>query len=112
LRSPEKLGLSSQALFDVSSTSSGQCWALTSYCTGAGPVRARREQWLQARLLSALMVKDLTLAQDAVVPLVRDAARKHAQEIYKAFDAGKWQGWISPDHPACRGLAQNERPSS
>src|SRR4051812_37319641 len=28
----EKLGLSHQALFDVSSTSSGQCWALTSYC--------------------------------------------------------------------------------
>src|ERR1700738_2807420 len=28
----EKLGLSHQALFDVASTSSGQCWSLTSYC--------------------------------------------------------------------------------
>ncbi|MFL6791797.1 MAG: 3-hydroxyisobutyrate dehydrogenase, partial [Bradyrhizobium sp.] len=34
----EKLGLSHQALFDVASTSSGQCWALTSYCPVPGPV--------------------------------------------------------------------------
>ena len=27
----EKLGLSHQALFDVASTSSGQCWSLTTY---------------------------------------------------------------------------------
>ena len=36
----EKLGLSHQALFDVASTSSGQCWALTSYCPVPGPVPA------------------------------------------------------------------------
>src|ERR1043166_2205768 len=34
----EKLGLSHQAVFDVVSTSSGQCWALTSYCPVPGPV--------------------------------------------------------------------------
>src|SRR5438477_7560232 len=34
----EKLGLSHQAVFDVMSTSSGQCWALTSYCPVPGPV--------------------------------------------------------------------------
>src|SRR6202165_820509 len=34
----EKLGLSHRALFDVASTSSGQCWALTSYCAAPGPV--------------------------------------------------------------------------
>src|ERR1700730_9897895 len=28
----EELGLAHQALFDVASTSSGQCWALTTYC--------------------------------------------------------------------------------
>src|SRR6476660_8919117 len=28
----EKLGLTHQALFDVASASSGQCWSLTSYC--------------------------------------------------------------------------------
>ncbi len=36
----EKLGLSHQALFDVASTSSGQCWALTTYCPVPGPVPA------------------------------------------------------------------------
>lgn len=34
----EKLGLSHQALFDVASTASGQCWSLTSYCPVPGPV--------------------------------------------------------------------------
>src|SRR3954449_11813529 len=34
----EKLGLSHQAVFDVVSTSSGQCWALTTYCPVPGPV--------------------------------------------------------------------------
>ncbi len=45
----EKLGLSHQALFDVASTSSGQCWSLTTYCPVPGPYRRAGEQWLQAR---------------------------------------------------------------
>ena len=36
----EKLGLSHQAMFDVVSASSGQCWSLTSYCPVPGPVPA------------------------------------------------------------------------
>ncbi len=85
----EKLGLSHQALFDVASTSSGQCWALTSYCPVPGPVPASpANNGYKPGFASDLMVKDLTLAQDAanaagaVTPL-----GKHAQEIYKAFDA-------------------------
>ncbi len=35
----EKLGLSHQALFDVASTSSGQCWSLTTYCPVPGRCR-------------------------------------------------------------------------
>src|SRR5690606_32012063 len=34
----EKLGLDNQALFDVASNASGQCWALTSNCPVPGPV--------------------------------------------------------------------------
>ncbi len=34
----EKLGLSHQAMFDVVSTSSGQCWSLTNYCPVPGLV--------------------------------------------------------------------------
>ena len=85
----EKLGLSHQALFDVASTSSGQCWSLTSYCPVPGPVpTSPANNDYRPGFASALMVKDLTLAQDAAnssgaaTPLGR-----HAQEIYKAFDA-------------------------
>ena len=37
----EKLGLSHQALFDVASTSSGQCWSISSYCPVPGPAPPR-----------------------------------------------------------------------
>jgi 3-hydroxyisobutyrate dehydrogenase len=85
----EKLGLSHQALFDVSSTSSGQCWALTSYCPVPGPVPASpANNGYKPGFASALMVKDLTLAQDAANAAgAATPLGKHAQEIYKAFDA-------------------------
>src|SRR3984957_645329 len=61
----EKLGLSHQALFDVASTSSGQCWSLTSYCPVPGPVPASpANNGYKPGFASALMLKDLTLAQD------------------------------------------------
>ncbi|MGY3482879.1 3-hydroxyisobutyrate dehydrogenase [Bradyrhizobium sp. USDA 4011] len=85
----EKLGLSHQALFDVASTSSGQCWSLTTYCPVPGPVpTSPANNDYKPGFASSLMVKDLTLAQDAanaagaVTPL-----GKHAQELYKTFDA-------------------------
>jgi 3-hydroxyisobutyrate dehydrogenase len=85
----EKLGLSHQALFDVASTSSGQCWSLTSYCPVPGLVATSpANNDYKPGFASALMVKDLTLAQDAAkaagaaTPLGR-----HAQDIYRAFDA-------------------------
>ncbi len=62
----EKLGLSHQALFDVASTASGQCWSLTSYCPVPGPVPASPANRDYAPgFATALMLKDLTLAQDA-----------------------------------------------
>jgi len=85
----EKLGLSHQALFDVASTSSGQCWALTSYCPVPGPVpTSPANNDYKPGFASALMVKDLTLAQDAATATgAATPLGKHAQEIYKAFDA-------------------------
>jgi 3-hydroxyisobutyrate dehydrogenase len=85
----EKLGLSHQALFDVASTSSGQCWALTSYCPVPGPVpTSPANNGYKPGFASALMVKDLTLAQDAAKASgAATPLGKHAQEIYKAFDA-------------------------
>ncbi len=85
----EKLGLSHQALFDVASTSSGQCWSLTSYCPVPGPVPASpANNDYKPGFAAALMVKDLTLAQDAAKAAgAATPLGKHAQEIYKEFDA-------------------------
>jgi 3-hydroxyisobutyrate dehydrogenase len=85
----EKLGLSHQALFDVASTSSGQCWALTSYCPVPGPVpTSPANNDYKPGFASSLMVKDLTLAQDAAKSAgAATPLGKHAQELYKAFDA-------------------------
>ena len=62
----EKLGLSHQALFDVASASSGQCWSLTSYCPVPGPVPASpANNGYKPGFAAALMLKDLKLAKEA-----------------------------------------------
>ena len=63
----EKLGLTNQALFDVASAASGQCWALTTNCPVPGPVPsspANRDY--QPGFAGALMAKDLGLALNAL----------------------------------------------
>ncbi|MDB5504465.1 MAG: 3-hydroxyisobutyrate dehydrogenase [Tardiphaga sp.] len=84
----EKLGLSHQALFDVASTSSGQCWSLTSYCPVPGPVpTSPSNNDYKPGFAAALMLKDLRLSQEAakaagaVTPL-----GAHAESIYESFD--------------------------
>jgi 3-hydroxyisobutyrate dehydrogenase len=62
----DKLGLERQALFDVASKSSGQCWSLTTYCPVPGPVPtspANRDY--AAGFTAAMMLKDLRLSQAA-----------------------------------------------
>ncbi len=85
----EKLGLSAQALFDVASTSSGQCWSLTSYCPVPGPVpTSPANLGYKPGFSAALMLKDLRLAQQAAESAGAAAALgRHAAEIYAAFDA-------------------------
>jgi 3-hydroxyisobutyrate dehydrogenase len=85
----EKLGLSHQALFEVASTSSGQCWSLTSYCPVPGPVPASpANNDYKPGFATALMLKDLTLAQDAARAAgAATPLGQHAQEIYQAFEA-------------------------
>ena len=85
----EKLGLSHQALFDVASTSSGQCWSLTTYCPVPGPVPASpANRDYQPGFATGLMLKDLRLAQEAaqaagaVTPLGAEAA-----QLYALFEA-------------------------
>ncbi len=83
----EKLGLDHQALFDVASTSSGQCWALTSYCPVPGPVPASpANKAYQPGFAAALMLKDLALSQDAARQSGADTALgAHAADIYRRF---------------------------
>jgi len=62
----EKLGLSHQALFDISSKASGQCWSLTTYCPVPGPVpTSPANRNYQPGFSAAMMLKDLKLAQEA-----------------------------------------------
>jgi 3-hydroxyisobutyrate dehydrogenase len=83
----EKLGLSHQALFDVVSGSSGQCWSLTSYCPVPGPVPASpANNGYKPGFATALMLKDLNLARAAARSAGAAAALgAHAAEIYEEF---------------------------
>ncbi len=81
----EKLGLSHQALFDVASTSSGQCWSLTTYCPVPGPVpTSPANNGYRPGFAADLMLKDLKLAQEAAsaagasTPLGAAAAQLYA----------------------------------
>jgi 3-hydroxyisobutyrate dehydrogenase len=83
----EKLGLDARKFFDVASKSSGQCWAMTTYCPVPGPVPtspANRDY--QAGFTAAMMLKDLNLARDAAQsvkafsPLGAEAA-----QLYNSF---------------------------
>ena len=83
----EKLGLSHQALFDVASASSGQCWSLTSYCPVPGPVPASpANNGYRPGFTAALMLKDLKLAREAAQSVhAATALGAHAAEVYDAF---------------------------
>ena len=85
----EKLGLSHQALFDVASTSSGQCWSINTYCPVPGPVpTSPANNDYKPGFAAGLMLKDLKLAQEAaqgagaVTPLGASA-----MQLYALFNA-------------------------
>jgi 3-hydroxyisobutyrate dehydrogenase len=90
----ERLGLSHQALFDVASNASGQCWALTTNCPVPGPVPtspANRDY--QPGFAGALMSKDLGLAEQAIdLTGVEARMGRLAREIYKEFADGAGGG--------------------
>jgi 3-hydroxyisobutyrate dehydrogenase len=81
----ERLGLSHQALFEVASASSGQCWSLTSYCPVPGPVPASpANNHYKPGFAAALMLKDLKLARAAAESVKAKAALgAHAAQIYE-----------------------------
>ncbi len=85
----EKLGLEAQALYDVASAASGQCWSLTSYCPvpGVGPA-SPADNGYRPGFAAALMLKDLALAQQAAQASgAATPLGAHAEQLYREFNA-------------------------
>lgn len=109
----ERLGLDREKLFQIASTSSGQCWSLTSYCPVPGPVPGSpANRGYQPGFAAALMLKDLSLAQlaadagGAATPLGAHAAR-----LYQALvDAGDGDRDFSVAYEYLAGLDRAEAP--
>ncbi|MEB3067991.1 3-hydroxyisobutyrate dehydrogenase [[Mycobacterium] vasticus] len=85
----EKLGLADQALFDVMTGATGNCWALHTNCPVPGPVpTSPANRNFEPGFATALMNKDLGLAMDAVTSTGSAAPLgSHAAAIYRDFAA-------------------------
>ena len=95
----EKLGLDAQTFFDISSTASGQCWSMTSYCPAPGPVPSSpANNDYQAGFTAAMMLKDLMLAQeasgsaDAATPMGKRATELYTQMAEAGHDGLDFSG--------------------
>lgn len=84
----ERLGLAPDRFFEIASKSSGQCWSLTAYAPwpGVGP-QTPADRNYKGGFASAMMLKDLKLAQEAAA---RSGATTplaaQAEAIYALFD--------------------------
>ena len=90
----ERLGLEAQTLFEISAKSSGQRWALTSYCPVPGPVPASPANRDYAPgFTAAMMLKDLRLAQQAAgasaAPTPLGAAAANLYQLFVDEGAGR-----------------------
>ena len=85
----DRLGLDRQAMFDVVSTSSGQCWSINTYCPapGVGPKSPADNDYAPG-FAAPLMLKDLNLSQDAARSVGAETPLgRHAAELYARFVA-------------------------
>jgi len=84
----EKLGLAADKFYDIAAKSSGQCWSITSYCPwpGVGPV-SPADRGYEGGFLTALMLKDLKLAQEAAARAgAATPLGAQAEGMYALFD--------------------------
>ncbi|WP_026248627.1 3-hydroxyisobutyrate dehydrogenase [Streptomyces sp. LaPpAH-108] len=97
----ESLGLSHQALYEVASMASGQCWALSVNCPVPGPVPtspANRDY--RPGFAASLMAKDLGLAANALreggvhAELGRKAAELYAAYAERVGDSEDFSGIV------------------
>ncbi len=84
----EKLGLDAERFFDIAAKSSAQCWSLTQYCPWPGPVpSAPSNRGYEGGFLTALMSKDLKLAQEAAAKVgAATPLGAQAQALYALFE--------------------------
>lgn len=84
----EGLGLEPERFFEIASSSSGQCWSLTSYCPWPGPVEAApSNRNYEGGFAAAMMLKDLRLAQSAATSVgASTPLAAQAQALYALFD--------------------------
>ncbi len=83
----DKLGLAREKLFDVVSTSSGFSWSMNNYCPapGVGP-KSPADNNYNPGFASELMLKDLTLAQQAAKSVNADTPMGElALKVYNEF---------------------------
>lgn len=85
----QRLGLTSQAFFDVVSNSTGSCWALTTNCPAPGVLgNAPADNDYTPGFATDLIVKDLNLAMDSVEATGTDAQLgRLAAQIYSQLQA-------------------------
>ena len=102
----EKLGLSAQKLFDITSSSSSQCWAMTSYLPVPGPVPASpANNDYQPGFTGAMMAKDMKLARDAAISSgQKTELAASALQMYDRFLA---EGGSSKDFSAIYKMINN-----
>ncbi len=83
----QKLGLDAQTFFNISSTASGQCWSMTSYCPVPGPVpKSPANNDYKAGFTTAMMLKDLKLSQTAAQSVgASTPLGAEATELYSLF---------------------------
>ncbi len=88
----DALGLPREKLFEISNTSSGQCWSLSKYCPVPGQVASSpSNRGYEPGFTAAMMLKDLRLSQEAAnatrasTPLGAAAAQIYALMAGQGF---------------------------
>ena len=85
----EAAGVDHQVLFDVISTSTGSCWSMNVNCPIPGMVdTAPANRGYAPGFTATLMLKDLTLAQEAASRVgAATPLGEHARDLYRRFCA-------------------------
>lgn len=90
----EKLGLEPKKFFEISSSASGQCWSMTSYCPAPGVIpNVPSNQDYAPGFMAKMMLKDLRLAHHAAEsvnsPIPLGAAVTELYEMYVNQGSGE-----------------------